>query len=281
MKKLSIILSALLLISTMTACTSKPSQPADTTVAAEAPTNTETVLPPEDNASNKAYPSVADLVQVPDTPVTHPPIEPADYGTQPSEGLEYKLTGNYYTVVGMGTCTDAKLVIPAEYEGKPVKAIGSTAFVSYNSATQTYDPNTTVTSIVLPEGIESIEDSAFFKCHGLRNIQLPLTLKRMGQQAFDECTALVELSIPEGITEIPSFFAYYCTSLQKVVLPSTIKTIGQDAFRGCESLYEIHLPDGLETIKNGAFRGTNTLKTIHIPYPFKAFRARAFGMNRM
>lgn len=276
MKKLSLILSALLLISTMTACTSKPSQPADTTVAAEAPTNTETVLPPEDNASNKAYPSVADLVQVPDTPVTHPPIEPADYGTQPSEGLEYKLTGNYYTVVGMGTCTDAKLVIPAEYEGKPVKAIGSTAFVSYNGATQTYDPNTTVTSIVLPEGIETIEDSAFFKCHGLRNIQLPLTLKRMGQQAFDECTALVELSIPEGITEIPSFFAYYCTSLQKVVLPSTIKTIGQDAFRGCESLYEIHLPDGLETIKNGAFRGTNSLKTIHIPSSIQSISGESF-----
>ena len=87
MKKISLVLAALLLIGSITACTDKPELPANTDIPTEVPTETETT--PEDNVSNKAYPSVADLVQVPDTPVTHPPIEPADYGTQPSEGLEY------------------------------------------------------------------------------------------------------------------------------------------------------------------------------------------------
>ena len=82
MKKLSLILAALLLIGSITACTDNPEPPANTDITTEAPSETT----PEDDGSNKAYPSVADLVQVPDTPVTHPPIEPADYGTQPSEG---------------------------------------------------------------------------------------------------------------------------------------------------------------------------------------------------
>lgn len=269
MKKLSLILSALLLISTMIACTSKPSQPADTTVAAEAPTNTETVLPPEDNASNKAYPSVADLVQVPDTPVTHPPIEPADYGTQPSEGLEYKLTGNYYTVVGMGTCTDAKLVIPAEYEGKPVKVIGDNAFAIYDEEKQGYVAFDKITSVVISEGIEIIGERAFSLCTNLRNVRLPNTLKAWGKTSFGWCSSLVEVTIPEGIKEIPASAFLECSSLQKVTLPTTVRTIGDSAFQGCESLYEINLPEGLETIGSSAFRQCFSLKNMYLPSTVK------------
>ena len=43
----------------------------------------------------------------------------------PSEGLKYQLNEDEdgYEVVGIGTCKDTAIVIPAEYNGKPVKGV--------------------------------------------------------------------------------------------------------------------------------------------------------------
>ena len=48
----------------------------------------------------------------------------------PSEGLEYTLSndGTYYSVTGIGTCTDTVIVIPNIYENLPVERIGESAF---------------------------------------------------------------------------------------------------------------------------------------------------------
>ena len=45
-----------------------------------------------------------------------------------SEGLEFVLYDNAYTVAGIGSCTDTDVVIPSEYNGLPVTSIGSAAF---------------------------------------------------------------------------------------------------------------------------------------------------------
>lgn len=48
-----------------------------------------------------------------------------------SEGLEYSWNsdGTGYTVTGIGTCTDTEIIIPSEYNAKPVTSIGESAFV--------------------------------------------------------------------------------------------------------------------------------------------------------
>ena len=269
MKKLSLILAALILTGSMAACTRETVSSTDTDISTESPSDTDETTTQGENpktpSANKLRDSIADLVQVPDTPVTHPPIDPADYGTQPSEGLEYTITGNYYTVVGMGTCTDAKLVIPAEYEGKPVKAIGDYAFAVYDEEKRAYFGYDTITTVVVSEGIESVGSSAFFRCMNMRNIQLPDTLKKIDGGVFNGCSSLVELTVPEGITQLGHHFATECRSLQRVTLPSTLKSIGQDAFSYCGSLYEINLPVGLTAIGGEAFRACFSLKTIHLP----------------
>ena len=212
---------------------------------------------------------------IPEEPETHTPIEPGDFGTEPSEGLEYRLTGDYYTVVGMGSCTDAKLVIPAEYEGKPVKMIGEGAFGKYDEAIGGYVEHKGITSVVVSEGIERIEGSAFIKCSSLRNIQLPSTLKYLGGSVFNGCSALIELSIPEGVAAIPGGMCWDCISLLKVTLPSTVKTVQMFAFLNCGNLYEVNLPEGLETLEDGVFQGCHALKEIYIPSTIKSIQAQS------
>ena len=52
--------------------------------------------------------------------------------TPPEKSLEYQLSEekDSYSVVGIGTITDSDIVIPENYKGLPVTAIGDYAFFS-------------------------------------------------------------------------------------------------------------------------------------------------------
>ena len=207
------------------------------------------------DSSLETQKTIHDIVQIPTEPETHTPINPGEYGTKISEGLEYTLSGNSYIVASIGSCTDTMLVIPAEHEGVPVVAIGKRAF----------EGNEKIISVVVSEGIQHIDSLAFANCLNLRNIELPSTLKKIEGGVFNTCISLVELAIPEGVELIESATCYNCTSLQKVSLPSTTKILKEWSFYGCESLYEINLPEGLITIGDSVFAGCLALKNIHIP----------------
>ena len=53
--------------------------------------------------------------------------------------------------------------------------------------------------ILLPEGMEEIPARAFFRCHSLKKISLPSTLKRIGREAF--------LSLPTRSANFPSLIS--------------------------------------------------------------------------
>lgn len=57
-----------------------------------------------------------------------------------SEGLKFELSsdGNGYVVTGIGNCMDKDIVIPEEYKGKPVIAIGDGAFAGVSIETVTF-----------------------------------------------------------------------------------------------------------------------------------------------
>ena len=82
-----------------------------------------------------------------------------------SEGLEYGLIDDdsHYRVEGIGTCTDVEIIIPDEYEGKPVTEIGEKAF--YES------PD--LVSVTIPETVSKIGDKAFSKCEKLETVDMP------------------------------------------------------------------------------------------------------------
>lgn len=62
----------------------------------------------------------------------------------------------------------------------------------------------------------AIADNAFYDCRYLENINLPDTLKTVGNYAFG-----------------------FCSGLRKIVLPSSLERVGFTAFEGCFKLYEI------------------------------------------
>ncbi len=81
--------------------------------------------------------------------------------------------------------------IPSEIDGMPVTRIGPTAF--YESS---------LTSIVIPEGVTTINSGAFWHCKSLAQVKLPSTLTTIESYAFNDCQALETIGIPEAVTYI-------------------------------------------------------------------------------
>ena len=90
--------------------------------------------------------------------------------------------------------------------GKPVTSVASDAFAGYLS----------LRGVVLPEGIEQINNRAFKDCSALEYIVLPESLYRISANAFEGCSSLDNI--------------FYCGtktqwSALKAVLPSTDVTV--------------------------------------------------------
>ncbi|MBR4100382.1 MAG: glycoside hydrolase family 9 protein [Oscillospiraceae bacterium] len=81
--------------------------------------------------------------------------------------------------------------IPSEIDGMPVTKIGPTAF--YESSLK---------SIVIPEGVTTIASGAFWHCKSLAEIQFPSTLTTIEGFAFNDCQALETIEFPKSVTYI-------------------------------------------------------------------------------
>ena len=80
----------------------------------------------------------------------------------------------------------------------------------------------TITNIVIPEGVEEIGKLAFQNIHTIKSVQLPNSLKKIGNQAF-AATGLVALRIPEGVKEIGLAAFFNSRSLRSISIPSTME----------------------------------------------------------
>ena len=197
-----------------------------------------------------------------------------------SESLLYKFddSSNTFTVTGIGTYTDAHLVIPDTYKGYPVVAIGDYAFYNCSSLTSVTIPDsvTTIgddafrgcselTSVTIGDSVTTIGKWAFVNCSALTSVTIPDSVTTIGSSAFVNCSSLTSVTIPDSVTTIGSSAFYNCSSLTSVTIPDSVTTIGNKAFYYCSSLTSVTIPDSVITIGNSAFYGCSSLTSVTIP----------------
>lgn len=207
-----------------------------------------------------------------------------------------------------------KVVIPDD-EG--IRYIGAYAFCLYDTdqsievSEEDYDANkipamnTSVTSVVIPEGVEEIQKYAFYNCTGLQSVTVPSTLKRIkefaftkdakltdinlqnieviGKEAFKGCTSLKTAALNKAFAIGVKAFED-CTALAYVDL-SALRNTGAEAFRNCTALKEVKLTEdtklsngmfafsGLTRVEifekvqipDNCFYGCKSLETVHLP----------------
>lgn len=70
------------------------------------------------------------------------------------------------------------------------------------------------TEVTVPDGVDSIGDSAFYGCKGLTKLALPQGLKEIGGNAFLGCEGLSYIDIPDGVETVGDWIASESTQLR-------------------------------------------------------------------
>ncbi len=204
-----------------------------------------------------------------------------------------------YTVRSIGAVSDAEIVIPSTYKGKPVTAIGESAFFNCKYITGVTIPDSVKTigdyafngcenlkKAELGQGVETLGDGAFAYCHSLEKIKIPSSVRTVGADAFCDCYALTEAVIENGVERMGRSVFTGCTMLEEVIMPDSISggADGDDysmyaMFMNCYSLKYVKVPANLEFLPQSFFSGCFALEKVNLGKQLKKVGYSAFFGN--
>ena len=132
-----------------------------------------------------------------------------------------------------------------------------------------------ITSIIIPSSVTTIDDFGLSGCPGLTSIVIPSSVTSIGKGLFSSCPDLISISVDPNNSIYDSrdnSNAIIETSSKKLIsacnnttIPSSVKEIGNNAFSGCSNLTSINIPDGVTAIGDSAFSKCSNLTSINIP----------------
>ncbi len=155
-----------------------------------------------------------------------------------------------------------------------------------------YIDNQEVVNLIIPEGVTTIKQYAFYGCTGLETVTFPSSLDSVGSEAFQNCSGLARvycsslvdwcniaftngsanpvyyarklyvgntrvtnLVIPQGVTAIKPYAFYRLSNQTSVVLPEGLQSIGYYAFWDCDWNTEYTIPSTVTSIADHAIYG--------------------------
>ena len=169
-----------------------------------------------------------------------------------------------------GTCgatgNEENVIWTFEPADNSITISGTGAMADYANATAMpwNSFKTSITSLIIEDGVTTIGTRAFYGCSSLASITFPETFSSIGNYAFYNDTALTSVALPEGITDVGNSLFYGCTHLASVTLPSTLLSIGSSAFHS-NAFTSISIPSSVSTISSYAFKNCTKLESIVVP----------------
>jgi hypothetical protein len=122
-----------------------------------------------------------------------------------------------------------------------------------------------LTTITIPEGVQTIDSHAFDECFSLTTVHLPNSLTYVGAWLFEDCTSLTSVNIPTSLPTLSSFMFHRCTGLTDIDIPDNVTLIESCAFEGCTGLTSIYIPASVTKIRTAAFAGCTNLTKVITP----------------
>ena len=154
-----------------------------------------------------------------------------------SEELTYSVGLNIEneTVTSRGSCLDTDIVIPPTFNNFSIKTIDRYAFEYEN-----------ITSIILPDTIEVIEEKAFYQCAKLEILHLGNGVTTIEKRAFSRCFALKSVSLPNSLTTLEDNAFEYCSNLETVYMENSLVKFEMRIFQYCTKLTDIYFNGTIE-----------------------------------
>ena len=134
-----------------------------------------------------------------------------------------------------------------------------------------------LTSIVIPDCLNSIDRLAFDQCSNLTSIAIPESVRSIGSNAFFGCTGLTGVYITDIAAWCRIVFGnwnanplYYAgrlylngESVTRLVIPDGVPSIGQYAFYSCDNLISVTIPASVTDIGEYAFYDCDRLVEVY------------------
>lgn len=195
-------------------------------------------------------------------------------------GLEYLRNGTGIVISGY-TGPGGAITIPASIPGLHgglVTYIGDLAFQACSS----------LTSVVIPDGVIGIGNEAFYDCPNLTSANIPTNVTSIGEFAFADCTSLTNIILPGGLRWLGQFAFTACNSLSAITVDARNSVYSsRDGVLfdrshtqliqypgGAAGAYTV--PDGVITIEPRAFLYTLGLTSVTVPGSVLAIGDNAF-----
>ena len=216
--------------------------------------------------------------------------------------FELNEDGESYSVVGLESfqVEEHEIVIPAEYNGKPVTRIASIGQditkVTIPATVVEFDIRPVVSSTGSLTVIEIDENNPSFKAvdgavyskdgktlifysKGNKDevVNIPDFVTEIGPSAFYDNNTIKSVIIPNSVTKISKYAFDQCGALVSVTIPESVKIIEDYVFYFCSSLETIALPDGIAEIGDGLFISCKSLTSVTLPKNLTAIGQSAFA----
>lgn len=202
------------------------------------------------------------------------------------ESYEHKTEGDYEIAVNgdeayLVFCMsgDKEIKVPEKIAGYTLTLVYPAAFSNCNAE-----------KIVLPDGVKTVRETAFFNCAYLKELVLPQSLEVVGANCFSNCAALEDADL--GGAKIVGTDAFTgCSALRHVKISGNCTSLGEHLpFTTCTLLEDIEVSSG-----DGAFSSKDGIlydhdgkilieyplnhgdSTVHIPDGVKEIGAYSFA----
>ena len=148
----------------------------------------------------------------------------------PKEAVNAYRTANYWkkftNIVGYVACVGV-----FEVDGILYRAMndGTATVIANEEMENYYIGDKVIADTVTFEGnnyvVKIIEDNAFSDCYELTSITIPNSVETIGEQAFKGCTGLTSVTIGSGVTAIGAKAFNYCNALVTVKCIGTVPPV--------------------------------------------------------